>query len=796
MQLEAVELEAWAADVEARQALVARRTRDRDRDRRPAARALHAVIRRVTGARARDRERAAFVEVASARIASDVGSMLEAGDVVAADRAVLDGRRRHPGRIELLVLHAEVAMAAGEWGRAIERWRRLMDLFGEGAPEEAGARLAAALRSSGDMTAALDVLEHAGQPRTVSGRIALVFERAATRMALGDLVSAERDWRSLLDDGDLPGTLRAVVREALTSTQRASGRTPDEDLRPERVLADDHRDYAGWLTARIDRPAVEVAATGSLPSCAVIVLDMGDAVAVERTRAGALDGVDQGIAVHVVDGTDVLAVEERRRASGADLVLLVEAGTLIERRALDEARRAFADDDDLSIVMADEDVIDAVGRRGEPQLRSAFDPELLVSHPALGHAVVLRSSAIDAVGGLRDLPGMPVDRSHALLFTLWDVALRITADPAREGAGRPSIGTHVADVLLHRPEASVPVDWVAGPSWSSEATAAVALVRGCIDPDGTEWIVEPAPWGVPLHVRPSAIPSGTTVTVVIPTRDRAELLAACVDGLLHRTSLGAGGETPSIDLEIVIVDNDTREPDALALLDRLRVDPRVQVIPGSGEFNFSRLVNAGIAAATGEVCILLNNDVVVLEHDWLVELVVHALRPEVGAVGALLEHSDGRVQHAGVLIGVNGSAEHAFREWPSRAAGYLALLRSTRQVSAVTAACLAMRREVYEQVGGLDESALPVELNDVDLCLRIGEAGLAILWTPFARLAHREGGTRGRGDRATADTDGSAVRRREDQRSAFVRRWRPRLEQDPFYSPRLSVSGATYLLRR
>jgi GT2 family glycosyltransferase len=168
----------------------------------------------------------------------------------------------------------------------------------------------------------------------------------------------------------------------------------------------------------------------------------------------------------------------------------------------------------------------------------------------------------------------------------------------------------------------------------------------------------------------------------------------------------------------------------------------------------------------------------------------------VGAVGALLEHADGRVQHAGVLVGVNGTAEHAFREWPSAAAGYLALLRSTRQVSAVTAACLAMRREVYLRIGGLDERDLPVELNDVDLCLRTREQGLRVVWTPFARLAHHEGGTRGRGDRASAVVDGAAVRRREAQRSAFSARWGHRLDGDPFYSPRLAVSGATYLLRR
>lgn len=795
MSLEATELEVWSADTDARRSALARREFDGRRS--GVARIARALLRRVTGARARERLRRALADVAADGVASQVDAMCRAGDFQAAEQLLLEGRRRLPGRIELIILHAELAMAAGDWQRAIERWRRLIALFGDGAPEEATARLAAALRSMGELRQALDALERAGRPRTATGRIASSFERGATLMALGDLESAERDWRLLLDDRDLTDTLRPVVREVLTSIQRGSGRTPDPDLHPERLITEDHLAYDAWLAGRTHRSsAQESVLQAELPRCAVIVVDRGGGTVARRSRDQFLGWDEAGLVVHAVEELTASAIERCRRTINADALLVIEEGMSIDRSALEAARIALWRDGDVAIVSADEDGVDESGNRSHPILRSAFDPDLLLVQPALGHAVVFRSSAIDAAGGFRDLPECPHHREHDLLFLLWDLSLRIVFGATGGTDVHRTLGLHVPEVLIHHPPHLLPADWTGGPGWSAESSAASALVRRSVDPRGTALEVRSCPWGVPLRVRPKSGRDAVRVSIVIPTRDRAELLKTCVDGLLHRTTLEGCAGVPRIDLEVVIVDNDTREPDALELLDRLRTDPRITVVAGPGEFNFSRLVNAGVAAATGEVCVLLNNDVVVLEEDWLIELVAHALRPEVGAVGALLEHSDGRVQHAGVLVGVNGTAEHALREWPSRAAGYLALLRSTRRVSAVTAACLAVRREVYERVGGLDESALPVELNDVDLCLRIGDAGLAIIWTPFARLAHREGGTRGRSDRASVDDQGAAVRRRESQRSAFSSRWRHRLSGDPFYSPHFSVSGATYLLRR
>src|SRR5690606_39042414 len=226
---------------------------------------------------------------------------------------------------------------------------------------------------------------------------------------------------------------------------------------------------------------------------------------------------------------------------------------------------------------------------------------------------------------------------------------------------------------------------------------------------------EAAPAGGLRVVWPVPAPA-PLVSVIVPTRDRAELMATCADGVLSRTDYP--------NLELLIVDNGSVEPETAALFERLRADPRVRVIPDPAPFNYSRLNNLAARQARGEVLVLLNNDIDVIGPGWLRELVGQAMRPDVGAAGARLLFVDGRVQHAGIALGVGGVASyyHPFVERQAR--GYRDALVLVREVSAVTGACLALRREVYERVGGLEEEHLAVAFNDVDLCLKIREAGL------------------------------------------------------------------------
>ncbi len=272
-----------------------------------------------------------------------------------------------------------------------------------------------------------------------------------------------------------------------------------------------------------------------------------------------------------------------------------------------------------------------------------------------------------------------------------------------------------------------------------------------------------------IHPLPAAPP---LVTLIIPTRDRADLLQQAVESLLAKTDYAP--------FEILIVDNESREAETRALLEELTRHPRVRVLPVAGEFNFSRLNNLGVAQARGEVIGLLNNDLEAMHAGWLREMVSHALRPEIGAVGARLWYPDGTMQHGGVLLGVGGVATHA-HAGVRREHGYFGRAHLTQNFSAVTGACLVLRKEIYQRFGGLDETELPVAFNDVDFCLRLRAAGLRIVWTPHAELRHHESASRGVED--TAEKQRRFLR----EIATMRRRWGDLLERDPYYNPNLSL---------
>ncbi|WP_279356706.1 glycosyltransferase family 2 protein [Methylobacterium indicum] len=263
------------------------------------------------------------------------------------------------------------------------------------------------------------------------------------------------------------------------------------------------------------------------------------------------------------------------------------------------------------------------------------------------------------------------------------------------------------------------------------------------------------------------------VSVIVPTRDRPDLLRVAVRGVLHDTAYPA--------IELVIVDNGSTDPAVAALYAEWAADPRVRRLDRPGPFNFSRLVNDGAAASRGAILVLLNNDVEMLHPDWLSAMVRQALRPEVGAVGAKLLFGSGRIQHAGVVVGLGGRAGHILRNRPADTSGHLRRLTVAHEVAGVTAACLAVSREKFEAVGGLDAEAFPIDFNDIDLCLRLGARGWRSVWTPRATLAHHESVSRG-------PSVGPARARFEAEGDRFAARWRAVIRDDPYYHPAFSVT--------
>ncbi len=394
------------------------------------------------------------------------------------------------------------------------------------------------------------------------------------------------------------------------------------------------------------------------------------------------------------------------------------------------------------LLYTDEDVLDGDARHA-PRFKPALSPDVMLVGDAVGQLALYRTELLNSVGALRP---------EAAPHEIYDLAFRaVTA----AGTGRVR---HLPAVLCHRAAAT--------PDWPASAS---------IPPRDTPGLdaIELGAWPRPRFHLPDPAP---LVSLIVPTRDRADLLAACAAGVLERTAYPA--------LELLIVDNGSTEPDALDLLARLGEDPRVRVLRRAGPFNFAALNNAAATEARGEVLLLLNNDTEVLDPGWLREMVSHAVRPGVGAVGARLLYPDGTLQHGGLLLGPGGAATHVGRGAPRDAPGYLGQLACVRDLSAVTAACLAVRRDVWTTVGGMDER-LAVTWNDVDFCLRVRTAGLRVVWTPHAVLLHREGVTRG----LEAADEARQARFREEQ--ALVRAtWGDAAEHDPFLNPNLVATEA------
>ena len=362
---------------------------------------------------------------------------------------------------------------------------------------------------------------------------------------------------------------------------------------------------------------------------------------------------------------------------------------------------------------------------------------------------MVRTALARDAGGLR--PSLEGSQDHDLLLRLSD---RLPPDRI----------LHLPRVLYH---ARAGRGSTTSPDEARAAGAGLEILRDLIARRGWPHRADPGPLGFMRLVRALPDPA-PRVSVVIPTRDRADFLAVALEGLLH------GTDYP--DLEVVVLDNDSRESETAALLARVAADPRVRVLPSPGAFNFSALSNHGAAAATGSILLFLNNDIEVTEPGWLTEMASIAADPQVGAVGAKLSYPDGTLQHGGVVLLIDGVAGHSHLGIGEDDPGYFGRMVVSQEVSAVTGACLAIRADVFAEVGGFDAEHLAVAFNDVDLCLRVRQAGYRIVWTPHARLIHHESKSRGLDDTPEKKA-------RFDAESRLMReRWEPQLRADPFYN--------------
>ncbi len=435
-------------------------------------------------------------------------------------------------------------------------------------------------------------------------------------------------------------------------------------------------------------------------------------------------------------------------------VAFLDQDDLLHPEALARMAQAIADHPDGVVFYSDEDKIDAAGRRHDPYFKPAWNYELFLGQNYLNHLTVVRRTAVDAVGGLRE--GFEGAQDHDLL-------LRVIEPLA------PRQIVHLPHILYHW--RVLPGSTAAGVEAKPYAMAAgVRALTDHFQRTGQAARAQFAGYGYAIDWSPP--PVLPRVSVIIPTRDRVGLLRTCIDGLLTRTDYP--------DLELLIVDNDSRDAETLDYLADLTARGLARVIRHPGPFNFSAMNNRAAEIATGPVLCLLNNDTAPVDPHWLRRMVTHALRPGIGAVGAKLLYPDRRVQHAGVVAGLGGNAGHIFVGLGEAEAGYRSWARLTRRSTIVTGACIVVRADAYRSVSGMNED-LPVDYNDCDLCLRLEVAGLRTLWVAEARLFHYESASRG--------TFWTVDRRAQFDRDSatFQAIWHDRLIDDPGYNPNLSL---------
>ncbi len=273
------------------------------------------------------------------------------------------------------------------------------------------------------------------------------------------------------------------------------------------------------------------------------------------------------------------------------------------------------------------------------------------------------------------------------------------------------------------------------------------------------------------------------VSVIIPNKDHLEDLSRCISSIVERSTYD--------NYEIIVVENNSAGGEIFDYYRKIQENSLIRVITYEGEFNYSRINNLGVSQAAGEYVLLLNNDTGVITPDWIEELLMYAQRSDVGAVGAKLYYEDRTIQHAGVVLGLgaHGTAGHSHYRVSSQNLGYMGRLCYAQNVMAVTGACLMMRKSLYEELGGLDET-FAVALNDVDLCIRAWKSGRVNVFTPFAELYHYESASRG------TDLEGKNAERYEKESALFRERWKELLEQgDPYYNPNFSLERSDFALK-
>lgn len=444
-------------------------------------------------------------------------------------------------------------------------------------------------------------------------------------------------------------------------------------------------------------------------------------------------------------------------------VALLDHDDLLAEQALFWVADAINSNSDVRLIYSDEDKLNEVGRRCDPYFKCDWNADLFYSHNLITHLGAYRSDLLNAIGGFK--VGLEGAQDY-------DLALRCVE------CIEPKQIHHIPRVLYHWRMHAASTAQSAGSKPYAMLAGETALNEH-LQRQGANAKAKLLDFGMyrVSYALPDAPPM---VSLIIPTRNGLKLIRQCIESILKQTSYP--------NYEILVVDNGSDDLATLHYFEDLESEVRVRVLRDDRPFNYSALNNAAVKVARGELVGLINNDIEVISPDWLSEMVSHALRPGVGAVGARLWYPNKKLQHGGVILGVGGVAGHSHKHLGDHQYGYFGRANLVQSFSALTAACLVIRKTIFEEVGGLNEADLQIAFNDIDFCLRVREAGYRNIWTPYAELYHHESATRG-----FEDTPEKQARFNKEVHY-MKQRWGDQLLNDPAYSPNLTLDHEDFSL--
>jgi len=515
-----------------------------------------------------------------------------------------------------------------------------------------------------------------------------------------------------------------------------------------------------WL-----QEAIESVANQSYTSWELCIADDASTNPEIRTLLEKYVAEDKRIKVifRTVNGHISAASNSALELATGDWVALLDHDDLLSEHALYWVANAINDNPEIKLIYSDEDKVAESGNRISPYFKTDWNPDLFLSHNHICHLGVYNHSLIKSIQGFRK--GVEGAQDY-------DLALRcieqINADNIH----------HIPRILYH---------WrmhkgstaLAG----SEKNYALIAGKKALDEHfqrcaikATAELLECGMYRVHYEL-PVSLP---LVSIVIPTYNGLSILKQCIDSILTKTTYP--------NYEIIVIDNNSDDKRTLEYLERIGVDENIRVLKDPRPFNYSQLNNAAIEKSKGQYVLLMNNDIEVITPDWLSEMVSIVIQEGVGCVGARLWYPNDTLQHGGVIIGLGGVAGHSHKHLPRKSPGYFWRAQLIQNFSAVTAACLIVRKSIFDEVGGLNEDKLQVAFNDVDLCLKVREAGYRNVWTPYAELYHHESATRGYEDTP------EKKQRFSEEVQYMKEQWGQTLMNDPAYSPNLTLDYEDFSL--